>query len=644
MKKMLSLLLICAMILSAGLSGASAEDTETGTDADALRKLGNQYYEEQDFAKALSLYEQAAALGDAKAMYNIARLYVTGEGVEVNYETAAAWFLKSAQAGETAAMFTVGIMYAGGTGFAQDGAAAVEWLQKAADAGKTEAMYYLGLIYVGGEGVPTDCALAMEWFQKAAAAGHVGALYDIGLMYYNGEGVEQDYLQAAQWFLKAAEKGNTDAMNLLSQMYMSGLGVEQDISEGVAWLDRANGREPDPNRVVIVDGKIVSPSDGTADKMAQEWYEKGMALVAGEDESLWDVPGAIAYFEMAAAQGHTQAMRKLGWIYLYAVEVENIDKKKAAEWFREAAKAGDVTAMIELADMYDDRDSVIDPEEALRWYMKAAEAGNQAALYQLGRMYFQGEYVEKDHSRALEYLLKCADYENGYPMTMIGEIYHEGSGVPRDDALALKWLQRAAKRDWNAWYYLALMYIQGDGVPQDIEKGVEMLLQAGERGRSWGLICLGIVYLGEHGAERDIEMSRAFMRGANLKWSGLLGNTDMESVLSKAEAGDVFYMYVAGVRYLYGVENGIQCGADPEQAVRWLERSVEKVQWFAAITLAYEYYLGDVIPRDLERARQLMTLYQGADPGFAMLLENIEHALTEETPPAAEDETAAVSA
>ena len=59
-----------------------------------------------DHEQSLSdaLYRAAADLGDAAAMYNVARCYETGRGVTVNEREASAWYRKAADAGDATAM------------------------------------------------------------------------------------------------------------------------------------------------------------------------------------------------------------------------------------------------------------------------------------------------------------------------------------------------------------------------------------------------------------------------------------------------------------------------------------------------------------------------------------------------------------
>lgn len=60
---------------------------------------------------------------------------------------------KEAEAGDAKAQYDLGRMYEGGEGVPKDAAKAVEWLQKAAAQGHADAQALLGRMYARGEGV-----------------------------------------------------------------------------------------------------------------------------------------------------------------------------------------------------------------------------------------------------------------------------------------------------------------------------------------------------------------------------------------------------------------------------------------------------------------------------------------------------------
>ena len=129
--------------------------------ASATAKVGQGKPEE-----ARKLFQQAAELGDARAMKELAENYSTGvESLQ--------WFNRAASAGDSAAMLSLGGLYLFGSDTVQQNdQEAARWFQKAADLKNPSAMYNLAGLYEEGRGVPRDAGKAKQLYQQAAALGN----------------------------------------------------------------------------------------------------------------------------------------------------------------------------------------------------------------------------------------------------------------------------------------------------------------------------------------------------------------------------------------------------------------------------------------------------------------------------------------
>jgi TPR repeat protein len=248
--------------------------------AEALRHSGQP-------AQAIPLFRQAASLGNADAMVQLAQMLRSGEGISENSAEAFTWF------------------------------------QKAADKGNVSAMVFLAALYAQGRGVSRDDAKAAEWFQKAAGAGDGAAMDALGRLYTIGRGVStKDPVEAARWYRKAAKSGNPDGMEHLAGAYESGAGVARDIDEAIRWHSRAasagNGaarsrleelrrtqapHTPAPSPVTVAVAIPVQPTPrqrppaqaiGTAVSVPsnQNWTDTGITLHPGDGVSL-DATGSV---------------------------------------------------------------------------------------------------------------------------------------------------------------------------------------------------------------------------------------------------------------------------------------------------------------------------------------------------------------
>jgi uncharacterized protein len=62
-------------------------------------------------------------------------------------------------------------MYMSGIGVERNAAQARYWFENAAEGGDADAQFILGLLYSAGRGAPRDLVLAYKWFNLAAAKG-----------------------------------------------------------------------------------------------------------------------------------------------------------------------------------------------------------------------------------------------------------------------------------------------------------------------------------------------------------------------------------------------------------------------------------------------------------------------------------------
>ncbi|MDX1812713.1 MAG: tetratricopeptide repeat protein, partial [Gammaproteobacteria bacterium] len=92
-----------------------------------------------DYQTALNLWKPLADKGDAKALYQIGRLYRKGLGVEKDFGKAFHYFLNAGQKGHARAQYNVGFMLQNGKGVKPSMELAKKWYEVAARQGDTIA-------------------------------------------------------------------------------------------------------------------------------------------------------------------------------------------------------------------------------------------------------------------------------------------------------------------------------------------------------------------------------------------------------------------------------------------------------------------------------------------------------------------------
>ncbi len=150
-----------------------------------------------------------------------------------------------ADQGSALAQYDVAVMYLNGQGAPKDEAAAIRYLKLSAAQGYPNAEYNLATAYEKGQGLARDHALALQWVGKAAQHGVAAAQLQIATAYLQGDGTPRDYVQALVWTLQAADQGMIDAQFNAALIYEEGpSGVPRDLVQAYAWADLAANRSP----------------------------------------------------------------------------------------------------------------------------------------------------------------------------------------------------------------------------------------------------------------------------------------------------------------------------------------------------------------------------------------------------------------
>ena len=126
-------------------------------------------YDQGDFTTAYRELAPAAAGGAPAAQYALARMYLSGEGVDRDSAEGLKWLRKAAMAGVGRAQYQLGACHEWGIAATQDYGEAARWYRMAADRGVPAAQYRLGLMYLNGAGVARDVVAAHLWLNLATA-------------------------------------------------------------------------------------------------------------------------------------------------------------------------------------------------------------------------------------------------------------------------------------------------------------------------------------------------------------------------------------------------------------------------------------------------------------------------------------------
>ena len=124
-------------------------------------------------------------------------------------------------------------------------------------------------------------------------------------------------------------------------------------------------------------------------------------------------------------------------------------------------------------------DEGVDSDEKFKELVERASAGDPKSQTELGVMYYTGEAVSKSLS---------------------------GQVLNNDPGLAAGWFYRAAEQGYaDAQFNLGLMYVNGEGIEQDIVQAVDLFNKAAEQGNIDAQNNLGALYYTGEGVERNVD-------------------------------------------------------------------------------------------------------------------------------------------
>ena len=150
---------------------------------------------------------ESADAGGVEAQLELARLYSDGAQIEQDHAKAMHWYEQAARQGAVEAQSALAIRYYTGVGVDKDTREAAQWARKAATAGDADAQLLLAGLLYEGDGVRQDAESSFQWARRAAEQGNARAQMVVAYQYAAGQGVPQDLTTAYAWALVAEING-----------------------------------------------------------------------------------------------------------------------------------------------------------------------------------------------------------------------------------------------------------------------------------------------------------------------------------------------------------------------------------------------------------------------------------------------------
>lgn len=215
-----------------------------------------------------------------------------------------------------------------------------------------------------------------------------------------------------------------------------------------------------------------------------------------------------------AEQGSAVAMFRLGEMYEYSIGVE-WDDKTAFKYYIKSQNDNFELAKLKYS-ILKYPNIQINNQESIRILETGVDYGIQQINYYLSYCYFYGIGVEKKINTAIEFIEKLdsvthsgalyfygkllldkhKNYErgielikesadNGYVVAQseLVDIYYDGKYILKDYCKSYKWAQRSALQGYHlGLLQLGLCFLQGIGIQQSREKGIDLIATAAKYG------------------------------------------------------------------------------------------------------------------------------------------------------------------
>lgn len=255
----------------------------------------------------------------------------------------------------------------------------------------------------------------------------------------------------------------------------------------------------------------------------------------------------------AAAQGHPEAHKHIGWALAQSGDVLR-DTPTLLAWLRRrAAEDNDGWSMDILGRMYEGGEGVpTNQAEALKWFRGAADQGFAYSQFRLGIAAETGKGVAVNHADATHWFTLAGAQGHMLSQHNAGLAYEKGKGVPANPAEAFRWYLLAAEQGFvDSQLNVGVAYHQGRGVRADFREAERWYLAAAGQDSAAAMNNLGVLY----------DAAKPRRAADSARW-----------FLAAAERGHARAQLHIGIAYANG--DGVE--KNLREAERWVETAVRQ--------------------------------------------------------------------
>eukprot|EP00039_Didymoeca_costata_P006887 m.94299 g.94299 ORF g.94299 m.94299 type:complete len:938 (+) comp13439_c0_seq4:280-3093(+) len=342
-------------------------------EAEAAMMLARIYGQEKgDMLKASYFFEQAAQLGDVRAMFNLGVLYERGaKGLEVHIEKSLNWYEMAASKGHEGALHNLQqlkktqqqkllnfssynvtmllpVILNASIKDALTGVAseklhyAIAQLRNLAENGDSEAQFYLASCFENGIGGTTissnskypDMGAALKLYQQSARQNHINSMLRLAVFYLEAEGVkERNRTKAMEYLMAAANQNEPRAMYRIALLLLED---NHPSISSVHWMSKAHDLHYLPASFSL--GVLLSKDASTSNNatlMDQAVETLQMAATRGHNvaKSILASSLGVESFD-TCSRDNLNCQQDVGQFLRTSVVASETDNSQIATWVR----------------------------------------------------------------------------------------------------------------------------------------------------------------------------------------------------------------------------------------------------------------------------------------------------------------------
>ncbi|KAI8888324.1 HCP-like protein [Backusella circina FSU 941] len=485
----------------------------------------------QSYQKSNQLYQQASQLGSSDALYQLGNVYRHGRGVEIDSEKAIRCYTRAAKLGDPKHQCELGSLYEDGELVQKSILEALKWYTKAylqgydrigpkldtMDVGKPYEDFFFKKLFRNLRVASCGYFRLNENYEYGV---YSGVNYRLGSLYAFGQGTDKNLRMAWDYFSKKYDRFHGALIENFLFLKYNGLSSSQksDIlkafEEDEVFVNQMNVEEQYTFGMIFFDGIVHTQN------IVRENVKKGYTPIDAQDKNdpsqyiviERDYSRAFRCLKKAGDKNHAEALLQLGVMYHCGYGVDQ--NSEQGERYFDKATVQDAEFMGPIATLYHISKEIQNFTKAFEWYKRLEkrlgeeldETGrdktNERVQSGLGLLYEYGNGVEQDYQKAIAYYKKLTDVHMSIGTHRLALMYYYGKGVPVDYKESFDLFKKAIpswgcnldlpfvydrinfdgnnsqnnriyctmntrKVEGESYYYLGVMYNNGEGTPQD---------------------------------------------------------------------------------------------------------------------------------------------------------------------------------